>query len=36
MIKDILKNVMMGIHLSQAEASTVLSEIIDGDVTDAQ
>jgi anthranilate phosphoribosyltransferase len=36
MIKEILKHVMMGGHLSQTEASNVLSEIIDGDVTDAQ
>jgi len=36
MIKDILKHVMVGGHLSQTQASNVLSEIIDGEVTDAQ
>ncbi|MBI4853958.1 MAG: anthranilate phosphoribosyltransferase [Acidobacteria bacterium] len=36
MIKDTIKHVMMRNHLSQAEASSVLSEIIDSDVTDGQ
>lgn len=36
MIKDTLKHVMSGGNLSQNEASQILSEIIDGDVTDAQ
>lgn len=36
MIKDTLKHVMAGGNLSQTQASNILSEIIDGSVTDAQ
>lgn len=36
MIKDALKQVMAGNHLSQTQASKILSEIIDGEVTDGQ
>lgn len=36
MIKDLIKQVMAGKHLSQEQAISVLNEIIDGEVTDAQ
>jgi anthranilate phosphoribosyltransferase len=36
MVKEVLKQIIAGKHLSKEEASAILNEIIDGEVTDAQ